>query len=358
MKVTDACAKRLPAISVILPTFNGEKRLPVALRSLREQDVDQSLVEIVVVDDDSSDGTVTVARAFGARVVRNGAKDPERGKAIGIKAASNDIIMFIDDDHVLPSRDWLRSALSCFISFPDAVGAQPARFEYERHESAANRYVGMFGANDPVAFYLRRRDRLMVTEAGWRLAGTVVAETVNCWLVELSEHNFPPVGAQGFITRKSTVERTLWWPLYFHIDTNLQLTRQGANQFVMLKSSIIHRHSDTVSDFLAKLRRNMNQFLHVKSQRSYTWARSNFSIAVAGIKMLTLAIPLVDSFKCFIKTGDRAAFLHVYFSFIVPFMYAGQAVSFVAKGEASADRLRRRLQAEGGSGENSLHPKA
>lgn len=344
--MTEMDVAGFPPVSVVLPTYNGATRLPTILHSLRSQDVDQTQVEIIVVDDDSTDDSVAVAESFGARVVRNGAKDPERGKAIGIKAASHDVVMFVDDDHLLPERDWVRTALSAFLEVPDAVGAEPARFAYDRDASAPDRYVSMFGANDPVAFYLGRRDRLMMIEEHWCLAGSVIRETPTYWLVEFSEHGFPPVGAQGFITRKSLIEQTDWWPLYFHIDTNLQLVRNGKTRFVMLKSGIVHHHSDTTARFLAKLRRNMKQFLLVRKMRKYSWSTSLVAIAVTGIKMVTIVVPLYDSLKSFLKTRDAAAFLHVYYSFAVPFIYLKQAIAHRFRGNAAAHSLRERLLCE------------
>jgi glycosyltransferase involved in cell wall biosynthesis len=55
--------RRRATISVVINTLNEEHRLPFALRSVRDW-VDQ----IVVVDMHSDDGTVAVARDFGAQV--------------------------------------------------------------------------------------------------------------------------------------------------------------------------------------------------------------------------------------------------------------------------------------------------
>lgn len=58
-------ARGVPLVSVIIPVFNGEEVLPTALRSLRMQS--WSNLEIIVVDDGSTDQTVMIAQAEAVR---------------------------------------------------------------------------------------------------------------------------------------------------------------------------------------------------------------------------------------------------------------------------------------------------
>ena len=57
--------RSVPKISVIIPAFNEEKSLPLVLRDLPKE----SINEIIVVDNASVDATSTVAKRNGARVV-------------------------------------------------------------------------------------------------------------------------------------------------------------------------------------------------------------------------------------------------------------------------------------------------
>lgn len=77
------------SISIIIPAYNEEKRLPAALARVIEfmQHGDWTFVEILVVDDGSNDGTVRVAEQVGAgfpnlRVLRNPAN---RGKGYAVR---------------------------------------------------------------------------------------------------------------------------------------------------------------------------------------------------------------------------------------------------------------------------------
>ncbi len=88
------------AVSVVVPARDEAERLPACLAAL---DRDPDVAEIVVVDDESRDATVEVARAGGARVVA-GAPLPEgwAGKAWaleqGLHAARGPLVVFLDAD--------------------------------------------------------------------------------------------------------------------------------------------------------------------------------------------------------------------------------------------------------------------
>jgi 4,4'-diaponeurosporenoate glycosyltransferase len=88
-------------VSVIVPARNEAHQIGDAVSSIRAQLGSHD--ELIVVDDDSSDETVNVARGLGARVIEAG-KLPQgwRGKPhacfVGASAATKDILVFLDAD--------------------------------------------------------------------------------------------------------------------------------------------------------------------------------------------------------------------------------------------------------------------
>ncbi len=89
-----------PAISVVIPARDEALRLPAALAPLRDA---PGVIEVLVVDDRSTDGTADVARAHGAEVIE-GAELPRGwvGKPWalqqGLVAARGEIVVFLDAD--------------------------------------------------------------------------------------------------------------------------------------------------------------------------------------------------------------------------------------------------------------------
>ncbi len=312
---------RLPGVSVIIPAFNEEKRLDKCLKSVQEQDYSKDDLEIILVDDESTDRTVEIARKYRARVIKNGTHNIERGKSIGLKHASHDFILLLDADNILPTDGWLRTGIQAFLDNPSITGAEAIWFTYKKDDTLANRYCSLFGINDPVAFYLNKRDRLMQTERRWTLPGNVLAEYYTYYIIQFDSETLPTVGSQGFLTRKELLLMTDHSPYLFHMDSNIDLVKKGFDSYAMMKLDITHLHSQTVRELINKLRRNMRLFLEQKHLRSYTWKTSSWRIATTGLLMVTIIKPTYDALKGFNKIRDFAWFLHPVLCLIVPPIY-------------------------------------
>jgi glycosyltransferase involved in cell wall biosynthesis len=88
-------------LSVIIPVYNGRGFLGQALQALASSC--RSPDEVLVVDDGSTDGSGTLARAMGARVISqaDGPKGPARARNLGAEQAVGDILVFLDADVVV-----------------------------------------------------------------------------------------------------------------------------------------------------------------------------------------------------------------------------------------------------------------
>ena len=97
-------------ISIIIPTLNEEKYLPLLLASIKNQTLQP--YEIIVGDALSKDKTREIANAYGCKVViekppRSG---PARGRNAGGEIATQEFLLFLDSDVILPP-DFLEVAL-------------------------------------------------------------------------------------------------------------------------------------------------------------------------------------------------------------------------------------------------------
>jgi len=95
--------------SVVIPTYNRQPILEKCLRALENQRFDGALVsayEVVVVDDGSTDGTVTWLQNHGAefphvQLFEQDHKGPAAARNLGVEQAQGDTIIFIDSDLVV-----------------------------------------------------------------------------------------------------------------------------------------------------------------------------------------------------------------------------------------------------------------
>ncbi len=119
-------------ISCIVPVYNGERYLAETLASIRAQS--HGPLEIIVVDDGSTDRSQEVARDFGARVLAHANQGAPASRNVGIMAASGSFIAFLDaDDLWLPhklERQMLEfeetpDLMACFGSLCNFEGAAP-----------------------------------------------------------------------------------------------------------------------------------------------------------------------------------------------------------------------------------------
>jgi glycosyltransferase involved in cell wall biosynthesis len=85
-------------ISIITPTLNEEKYLPLLLESIKKQDF--SDYEIIIADAGSNDKTLEIAVKYSCRIISGGL--PAKGRNEGAKVAKGDLLFFIDADSVLP----------------------------------------------------------------------------------------------------------------------------------------------------------------------------------------------------------------------------------------------------------------
>jgi glycosyltransferase involved in cell wall biosynthesis len=92
-----------PLVSVVIPVFNGERFLREAVQSVLTQQY--SPVEIIIVDDGSTDGTATVARSLPetVRYLHQTNKGPAAARNRGIEHAQGSLIAFADADDLWPA---------------------------------------------------------------------------------------------------------------------------------------------------------------------------------------------------------------------------------------------------------------
>ncbi len=313
--------KDYPLISVIIPCYNSALRLPDCLKSIKEQTYPQNRIEYIIVDDESTDNTREIAEEWGCFVCSNGTHNIERGKSIGVEHAKGDYIFLIDDDNRLPNREWLCNLVTAVVE-ENAVGGQASYFDYNTYDSLANRYASLYAINDPTVFYLNRRDKLMQTEQEWSLPGDVLKETELYWKIRFSKDNLLTIGSQGFLVKRELLISTSWTPYLYHMDTNMELVIKGFDTYIMLKDSVIHKHSDSIDHFIGKLKRNIRLFYSENEYRKYKYDISCYKMIYLGLIMSTFFIPLVDAIKGYIRIHDIAWFVHPIICFRVAIIYS------------------------------------
>ncbi len=84
-------------ITVVVPCLNEEEGIQQVLAR-----VPKFVDEVIVVDNDSTDGTAEIARRMGARVIQERVRGYGRAYKTGLLQAQGDVIVTLDGDHSYP----------------------------------------------------------------------------------------------------------------------------------------------------------------------------------------------------------------------------------------------------------------
>ena len=118
----------LPKVSVIIPAYNEEKTIQLTIDSILESDYPKDKLDILIVDDGSSDKTYERASEYenkGIRIFKqevNGGK----GKALnkGIKESKGDFIFTMDADTIVDKKSL--KTMTRYFKNPEVMSVTPA----------------------------------------------------------------------------------------------------------------------------------------------------------------------------------------------------------------------------------------
>lgn len=166
----------LPLVSVIMPAYNAQDFIREAICSVLEQDYPR--LELIVVNDGSTDQTAQEARVFGERVrvleKENGGAAAARNH--GISAAQGELVAFLDADDI-----WLPGKLSAQVGYlmkhPE-VGMVTSNFLIWQPEPD-----GVFG-QPPRPTIDHVADEIVREHSGW-IYGELLCDCVVCTITVL-----------------------------------------------------------------------------------------------------------------------------------------------------------------------------
>ncbi len=149
----DAPDARRPRVSVVIPVFNDAAGLARCLRALDAQTWPRDALDVVVVDNGSTEPLAAVVEAFAdARLVDEARPGSYIARNRGVGAATGEILAFTDADCV-PAPDWITAGVARLLAEAGdvVVGGRIELFAADRDRASA---VELF----EIATALRQRE--------------------------------------------------------------------------------------------------------------------------------------------------------------------------------------------------------
>lgn len=128
----------LPSVSIIVTTLNSESTIGECLRSILELDYPKHLLDVIVIDGGSIDGTIEQARKHPVKVVYSKLNPPSAYNLV-LKDVKKEIIGLVDSDAKV-EKTWLRKLIK-HLDKPDVAGASGTVETWNR-DSLVPRIIG------------------------------------------------------------------------------------------------------------------------------------------------------------------------------------------------------------------------
>ncbi len=136
-----------PVISIIIPVYNGRKTIAACIEALLDQDYPQAQYEIIVVDNNSTDGTDEIVTHYPVNLFYERAiQTPAATRNRGIREAKGEILVFVDAD-CIASPSLLQNLVKPFEL--STVGAVCGSIEAYQQETLVEQY---FADRNPYTF--------------------------------------------------------------------------------------------------------------------------------------------------------------------------------------------------------------
>ncbi|MGH2868611.1 MAG: glycosyltransferase family 2 protein [Solirubrobacteraceae bacterium] len=188
----------VPRISVVIPVFNGERHLSEALESVRSQGFDD--LEMIVVNDGSTDDSAGVARRHGARVIDSERGGVARARNVGLAAARGELIAWLDADDAW-TKDSLRIRVTYLEAHPEIDFVYGSMQEYPDPDRPPPDWLPPSRVADPVGLlpvFLIRRPACEQT--GWFEETLTIGEDLD-WISRLQDGGFHGVRLDAVLIR-------------------------------------------------------------------------------------------------------------------------------------------------------------
>lgn len=260
-----------PKISLVFLTLNGGNGVKFCLDSVKKQNYPKDKIELIIIDNGSSDSSVEIAKKFTKNVFIN-YKDAYENRADGMRLAKGEFVfMMLEQDLELKEADFIRKMVKPLIEDNRLVASFTR--EYPRADQPwVTRFISYHPSQcDPLFEFLTPS-----------IDSTIVERKNDYFVCKFIPGKIPPVSRMLY--RISYMKKTNAWRQKkdFDHDTVMAAIEKGYNLFAYVPSAgIYHHHAKNLKQLINKRIRNLNNhYFPYQDKTQYKWFNSNNKFSV------------------------------------------------------------------------------
>ena len=236
-----------PKVSFILLTLNGGEGVRNCLESVKSQIYSTNLIDVVVVDNGSTDESVNIARKFGARVFLH----PEGGLysnwVKGLHKVQGEFVFYLEQDIVLRGRNFIKSMIKPLLDDDRLVATFTKEYPHKNMHWVPRFLSYHYCQCDPLLEFL-----FLPVEK------TFIETKKNYIVCKYEDKKIPPAARMFY--RIKYLKKTPNWTTkdYFDHDFIINCVRSGYPYFAYVpEPGYYHYHATNFRHLLQKRVRNM-----------------------------------------------------------------------------------------------------
>lgn len=273
----------LPKISYCVFTYNEEKNIKDCLESIFSQDYPKKKLEVILVDDKSTDRTLEIARKFPVKILISGKKDGDLSATMGFNCASGEFFTAIGADMRFRGEDWFRKMVKPLVENKD-IAAALTKFYSHPEDSVVTKYLNL----DPL-----QRD-LVYQTFSIGFDKVIKEKKKGYYILHYEEDRIPPQthGLYRVSIMRKIIEQQ---KIYYDMGNVLSLVRSGYKKFAYVPDAgYYHFHVDSLSQLVSKRIRNVERsyLRYLNKSSHFEWFNLNSPRDIAKIILLIISANL------------------------------------------------------------------
>ena len=319
----------LPTLTIVVATHNSAATLAKTLTSISQQNYPNEKIEITIIDGQSTDETLQIAKSYGAKVINNPKIEPGYAKYLGLTSATGEYILFLDSDETLDCADSVRNKVGLALKKPNIPIIMSQGYVTPKDYGFLTSYINEFG--DPFSCFMYRLSKLsqhfLRTMQKCYQTEESTSEYLLCNLQKASPFPLIEVTTMASLMNMAYLRKThpeLFQKSYLIPHAFYLIAKKNPLLAIMRQDPITHYSSAFLHSYLGKIRSRIRNNIHFAKDTGLSGysGRSQFDPPFFKLKRFLflpyslLILPaLLDSFNLAISRKDLRYLLHLPLSF-------------------------------------------